>query len=49
MQSVNYQHEDLSFRHAPGRQAKYLEQPMNTERETMLALSAVSFRTWLRG
>lgn len=43
------QHEDLSFRHAPGRQAKYLEQPMNTERETMLALSAVGFRTWLRG
>lgn len=29
------QHEDLTFRHAPGRQAKYLEQPMITERETM--------------
>lgn len=43
------QHEELTWRHAPGRQAKYLEQPMNTERETMLALSAVGFRTWLRG
>jgi hypothetical protein len=43
------QHEELSWRHLPGRQAKYLEQPMNTERETMLALMAVSFRTWLRG
>jgi hypothetical protein len=25
------QHEDLSFQHDDGRQAKYLEQPMNTE------------------
>lgn len=43
------QHENLSFRHAPGRSAKYVEIPMNTERETMLALEAVSLRTWLRG
>lgn len=43
------QHEELTWRHAPGRQAKYLEQPMNTERDVMLELSAVSFRTWLRG
>lgn len=43
------QHENLSFRHAPGRTAKYLEGPMNTERDVMLDLSAVSFRTWLRG
>src|SRR4051812_16932420 len=27
------QHEELTWRHLPGRQAKYLEQPMNTERE----------------
>lgn len=29
------QHEDMTYRHAPGRQAKYLEQPMITERDTM--------------
>lgn len=43
------QHENLSFRHAPGREAKYLETPMNTEREVMLQLMAVPLRTWLRG
>ena len=43
------QHEELSWRHLPGRQAKYLETPMNTEAETMLALMAVPLRTWLRG
>jgi hypothetical protein len=43
------QHEELTWKHAPGRQAKYLEQPMNTERAVMLDLMAVSFRTWLRG
>jgi Minor capsid protein len=32
------QHEDLTFRHDTGRQAKYLEQPMNTEAEIMSAL-----------
>ena len=32
------QHEDLSFKHDPGRQAKYLEQPMNTEADTMAKL-----------
>lgn len=32
------QHEDLTLRHDQGRQAKYLEQPMRTERRTMLAL-----------
>lgn len=34
------QHEELTWRHEEGRQAKYLEQPMNTERETLLALIA---------
>jgi hypothetical protein len=43
------QHEELSWRHLPGRQAKYLETPMNTERETMLALMAVTLRRWARG
>lgn len=43
------QHEELTWRHAPGRQAKYLEQPMRTEREEMLRLMAVPLRVWLRG
>ncbi|MER6515195.1 hypothetical protein ABT158_50980 [Nonomuraea sp. NPDC001636] len=43
------QHEELSWKHLPGRQAKYLEQPMNTERDTMLRLMAVPLRDWLRG
>lgn len=29
------QHEDLTFKHDDGRQAKYLEQPMNTEAPVM--------------
>ncbi|WP_028183465.1 hypothetical protein [Salinispora arenicola] len=32
------QHEDLTLRHDDGRQAKYLEGPMSTERDVMLAL-----------
>lgn len=43
------QHEELDWKHLPGRQAKYLEQPMNTEREVMLRLMAVGLRDWLRG
>jgi hypothetical protein len=42
------QHEDLTFRHDPGRQAKYLEQPAIQERDTMLALMAASMRRALR-
>lgn len=34
------QHEELTWRHAPGRQAKYLEQPFDTEQPTMLAMIA---------
>lgn len=34
------QHEDLTLHHDEGRQAKYLEKPMDTERDTMLALIA---------
>lgn len=43
------QHEELTWRHAPGRSAKYLEIPFNTERDVMLQLMAVSLRAWLRG
>lgn len=43
------QHEELTWKHLPGRQAKYLEQPMNTEREVMLALMAVPLRRWTSG
>ncbi|MGW8988720.1 minor capsid protein [Streptomyces zhihengii] len=43
------QHEELSWRHAPGRQAKYLETPMATERQVVLDLMAVGLRRWLRG
>lgn len=43
------QHEELSWKHLPGRSAKYLEIPMNRERDTMLRLMAVPLRRWLRG
>lgn len=42
------QHEELSYRHEPGRQAKYLEQPHNTERAAMLALIAAQIRPEMR-
>lgn len=34
------QHEDMTLRHDDGRQAKYLEEPMSTERDVMLRLIA---------
>ncbi|MFJ9657617.1 hypothetical protein ACIRPR_06565 [Streptomyces griseoflavus] len=43
------QHEELTWRHLPGRSAKYLETPMNSERDVVLRLMAVSLRRWLRG
>jgi hypothetical protein len=43
------QHEELTWRHLPGRTAKYLENAMNTEADIMLQLMAVSFREWLHG
>ncbi|MEU5979388.1 hypothetical protein [Streptomyces sp. NPDC047315] len=43
------QHEELTWRHAPGRSAKYLEIPMNRERAVVLRLMQVSLRRWLRG
>ncbi|MEU2443560.1 minor capsid protein [Streptomyces althioticus] len=42
------QHEELDWRHAPGRQAKYLEQPLNAERATVLDLVAAQMRRALR-
>jgi hypothetical protein len=38
------QHEDRDLRHDPGRQAKYLEQPLVSERPTLLALIAARIR-----
>ncbi|MFD3614431.1 hypothetical protein ACFWWT_04110 [Streptomyces sp. NPDC058676] len=43
------QHEELDWRHLPGRKAKYLEDPMNSERAVVLRLMAVPLRRWLRG
>lgn len=43
------QHEELTWRHLPGRTAKYLENAMNTEHEVMLAIMAASVRRWTRG
>ncbi|MFE3578711.1 minor capsid protein [Streptomyces vinaceus] len=43
------QHEELTWKHAPGRKAKYLEGPLNSERQVMLNLMAVPLRRWLRG
>ncbi|MEU6649513.1 minor capsid protein [Streptomyces sp. NPDC046900] len=43
------QHEELTWRHLPGRSAKYLEIPMNRERAVVLQLMAVPLRRWLRG
>ncbi|MCX5587543.1 minor capsid protein [Streptomyces erythrochromogenes] len=43
------QHEELTWKHLPGRKAKYLEGPFNSEREVMLRLMAVPLRRWLRG
>lgn len=42
------QHEELTWKHLPGRQAKYLETPAHTERETMQALIAAGVRRALR-
>ncbi|SDM77397.1 minor capsid protein [Streptomyces wuyuanensis] len=43
------QHEELTWKHLPGRQAKYLESAVNSERAVMLRLMHVSLRDWLRG
>jgi hypothetical protein len=38
------QHEELTWRHDAGREAKYLERPALEERDTMLALVAAEIR-----
>jgi hypothetical protein len=38
------QHEEMTWRHDPGRQAKYLEVPMFWETDTMLDLIAAELR-----
>lgn len=43
------QHEDMTLQHASGRQAKYLEQPMNSERDTMRDIIAAELRRAVRG
>ena len=39
------QHEELTWKHLPGRQAKYLEQPMNTEAPVVMAIIAATMRS----
>lgn len=39
-----YQHENLDFRHAPGRRAKWLELAVDEEAETITALIATQLR-----
>ncbi|AQS70843.1 hypothetical protein [Streptomyces pactum] len=42
------QHEELDWRHAPGRQAKYLEQPLNANRGPVQRIIAAEVRRALR-
>ncbi|HWO65365.1 MAG TPA: hypothetical protein VNO31_35555 [Umezawaea sp.] len=42
------QHEELDWQHDAGRKAKYLEDPLNQEGSTMLALVAAQTRRALR-
>jgi hypothetical protein len=42
------QHEELTWRHDEGRQAKYLEEPMISEQATMRELIAAEIRRSLR-
>ncbi|MGW3072369.1 hypothetical protein [Kitasatospora sp. NPDC001132] len=42
------QHEDMTIRHASGRQAKFLEQPLNSESGTVWELVAARIRRGLR-
>lgn len=43
------QHEEMDWKHLPGRKAKYLEDPMLSERPVVLRMMAVGLRRWLRG
>ncbi|MGY0023756.1 hypothetical protein ACVHNB_32905 [Streptomyces sp. YJ-C3] len=42
------QHERLDFRHAPGREAKFLENALNSSRDEVMALVAAEVRRALR-
>jgi hypothetical protein len=42
------QHEEMTWHHDPGRQAKYLEQPLNSEREIGLRLVQREIKAELR-
>lgn len=42
------QHEDMTLRHDAGRTAKYLEQPFNTEADTVREIIAAQVRRALR-
>jgi hypothetical protein len=42
------QHERLDFRHAPGREAKYLENSLNESRQVVAALIAAELRRAMR-
>lgn len=41
------QHEELDYRHAPGRQAKYLEGPFNALQAQMIQAIADRLRAWM--
>jgi len=41
------QHEELTWRHAPGRQAKYLETAVNATRQECLRIMQSELRRWL--
>lgn len=43
------QHEELTYQHAPGRQAKFLEVPFNRDREVVVALIGAEIRRALSG
>lgn len=42
------QHEELTWRHNPGRQAKYLEEPLNRERSQVAKILAAEIAKELR-
>jgi hypothetical protein len=41
------QHEELTWKHAPGRQAKYLETAVNANRAECLRIMQAELRRWL--
>ncbi|MGH3586690.1 MAG: hypothetical protein ACRDQ0_10240, partial [Pseudonocardia sp.] len=42
------QHERMDYQHAPGRKAKYLEDPMNRSRAVVARIIAAELRRWTR-